>query len=540
MDELKNLQEKIRAAKNIVIVYPFTYLNPYYCLPPVAAEYLQSGLEHLGKSTALYDMRFEMDITEELEKADAVFLFGYFEDCTIFGKWEIHVIDQVLKAIPEAIPVLAGGTGFGDPQKAFASYPRLDVIIRGNPEAPLSDLFGSTAFANIANIVYRQNGSPVATLREVQALSNDIFPRRSLRNPKYYYHYMGMGVDLIRAGIGCNYKCKFCYQYGKDFDGKQIRWQGRTAESLYNELTQIEAPMIFWIDDDMTTDMELLDTLSDLLIANRVQKLYIATGRLDNALRGKKSTLVKLEKAGFVAIAFGIESLKTKTLKLYGKGITIAKINASMRMMQNSNILLICNFIFGSPGETEEDMLEFLWFGHQWNVDTIVTNRLRLKQDSPLYNAIYDPETKEVRPGMEIIEGEELARIKYKIKFAQRTPLRILLTFLKLYRHQGMFVDPLYLLCCIIETLTKYTWVERIRVVHFLLKVIKKITIIPLVRHFTRFVAIVIYPGVRILDRLFHLIDKRWGISTRLIAGSIYYLHNTVYKRQKQRAQIRS
>jgi len=539
MNFISDLERKKRDINNIVIVYPFTYVSPYFALPPIAAEYLQAGIAQTGRKAILLDMRYETDIKEHLEKADLVCLYGYFEECSIFGKWDVHVIPEVIEKVPPDIPIVAGGTGFSNPDQAFELYPRIDVIIRGNPETPIMELLNGERIENTKNLAYRKGGEVIYTERLIHALPENIYPRRDFRNPKYDYHMVGIKTDLIRAGVGCNYRCKFCYEYGKDFDGKFRRWQGRSAQSLFNEIKEIEAPIVGWVDDDMTTSMKTLAELADLLLQNKIRKLYAGTGRLDHVNKSNVETLRKLEKAGLLALSFGVESLKRKTLQFYGKGQTIEDIERAMRVMQKTNILLICSFIFGSPGETEQDMMDMLWFGRKWNVDNLVTNRLHVLEHSPMYNLIYDSETGRVISGMERIEGDELAEIKYRVKFAQRTPFRILLSLFKLYRHQGMFIDPLYLLCCILETASKYTWLEKTKVFPFFLKTTKKIVSFPVFRQISRLIAIVLTPPLKAINWMFELIDRHLGISTTLLFRFFLYLRNGMYKKQCVRAQAR-
>ncbi|MBI5047796.1 MAG: radical SAM protein [Deltaproteobacteria bacterium] len=349
---------------------------------------------------------------------------------------------------------------------------------------------------------------------------------------------MGIKTDLIRTAVGCNYRCKFCFEYGKDFDGKFIRWQGRSAKSLFNEMKEIDAPIVGWVDDDMTTSMKTLEELSDLLLQNKIRKLYIGTGRIDHVLKSNVETLKKMERAGFLALSFGVESLKMETLKLYGKGQTPESIERAMLMMQKTNILLICNFIFGSPGETEQDMMNMLWFGRRWDADTLVTNRFRIQEDSPIYDLVYDPQTGKIRPGMERIEGDELLRIKHAVKFAQRTPLRIILTILKLYRHEGMFIDPLYLLCSVLETVTKHTWLEKTVAFPTLLSLTKKILMFSFVRQFFRLAATIATPPLKTINWVVEFIDKHLGISTVILPRLFLYLDKKVFRKQKMRSQV--
>ncbi len=538
MRTIADVKERIASAQNVVIVYPYTYVNPYSCLPPIAAEYLQAGVVAAGKQALLLDMRFEDRIDEKVRDADLVCLYGYFEDCTIFGRWGHHVIDRVLEVLSPETPVIVGGTGFSDPDAALETHARVDLVLRGSPDHPIRELLAGTDPEETPNVVYRTPEGVARTPRFVHPLSEDIYPRRELRNPRYRYHIIGLEVDLIRAGVGCNYRCRFCYQYGKDSDGAFLRWQGRSADSVCRELGEISAPVVYWIDDDMTTDMSLLDDIAETLIRKRIRKLYIGTGRLDHVLKGGIDTLVKLEKAGLLVLGFGVESLKQETLKFYGKGLTIERIEQAMEMMQKTNILLFCNFLFGSPGETEEDMMEYLWFGHKWGVDTLVSNRLRVQKGSTMHEAMYARDTGEPLPGMERITGKELERIKLTVKFAQRTPPRIALSFIKLYRHQGMVIDPLTVFCSLIETLIQGTMVERTKVVPFLLRLGKRVGANTVVNRVLRMCAIVSYPFVRTVDRLFQRIDRRFGISTKYVAGLFVSFKEVVYEKQKRKAQL--
>jgi tRNA A37 methylthiotransferase MiaB len=522
---------------HVLIVYPYTYINPYNCLPPIGAEYLQAGAVEAGRTTTLLDMRFEDDIREHVEKADLVCLYGFFEDCSLFGKWDVHVIDEVLAQVPEDTPVVAGGTGFGDDERTLAAYPKVDAVIVGMPNDPIQELLESGSPVGVENLTYRTRDGHVRNKRVTRRLSDDVYPRRELRNPKYRYEAMGMPIDLVRAAMGCNYHCRFCYQYGKDTDGKYLRWQGRSPESQFKELSEIKAPLVLWVDDDMTTDMAALERLSELLIENKVEKVMIGTGRVDHVIKGTVETLKKMERAGFLALAFGVESLSDKTLRFYRKGQTVEMAKKAMAMLKQTNILLVCNFLLGSPGETEEDMMEYLWFGGRYQVDHLVTNRLRVPEGSYLSKLIYDQETGEALPGMDRIRGRRLKGIKNRIKFGQGTPFRLWLSFLKLHRHRGLHLDPLYFLCSALETITKHTWIEKTGLLKALLFLPKRLGALRGWRAFTRFVAILATPVALGLAKFFEALERRIGLFTRFMPWLFVLGNQKVLKKQKEKAQ---
>ena len=532
------LAKRKKEIHDVLIVYPFTYVNPYANYPPLAAEYLQAGVIASGKKVTLLDMRFEKDIGHHIERADLVCLYGFFEDCSIFGNWKIHVISEVLEQIPDDIPVVAGGTGFRNPEEALQRYPKVDVVIRGLPDTPIRELLESGSPKHVQNLVYRQGNEFVRTPSITHPLSNEVYPRRHLRNPAYEYSLLGIPVDLVRAAVGCNYRCKFCYAYGKDIEGNFLRWQGRSPESQFKELSEIDAPLILWVDDDMTTDMEALDKLADLLIEHKVKKHFVGTGRVDHILKSNVEVLQKLEQAGFVAMAFGIESLNNVTLKFYRKAQTAEQVEQAMKMMSQTNILLVCNFLLGSPGETEEDMMGALDFGRRWQVDTLVTNRIKVPEGSEIHNIIYDPETGKEKVGMERIKDDALYAIKCKIKYGQRTPSRLLLTFLKMYRHRGLAMDPLYFACRLLETATRYTWLEKTRLISLLLYIPKKVTQYGAFRTLTKGLAVCATPPAKALNWAFEAIDRRLHISTAVLPAIFDLFKKRVLRKQKERVQI--
>ena len=66
MIDVTYVRKKQGGIQNVLIVYPYTYINPYLCLPPLAAEYLQAGILAAGRTAKLLDMRFEESAQEEI------------------------------------------------------------------------------------------------------------------------------------------------------------------------------------------------------------------------------------------------------------------------------------------------------------------------------------------------------------------------------------------------------------------------------------------------------------------------------------------
>ena len=535
---LKN--RDISTISNVLVVYPFTYQNPYYAMPPMATEYGAAALINLGKKVTLLDFRFEKDLAEHADlicQVDLICLFGHSEYSPLWGHYEENVVSEILAMTPESTPVIAGGMGFLNAEETLKQHGKIDLIIQGTPEYPLREIFTDGKFFEISNLIFRDGNKIHKTLRKTHPLDNSLFPDRKNRNKKYEYQMMGIPMDIVRTGSGCNYRCTFCYEFGKDYDGSFLRWQGRSAKSLFLEIQNIPAQIVALYDDDITTNMETLSQLSDFLIRSKIRKMYAGAGRIDHIVKSDPEILRKMERAGFLALSLGIESVQEKTLKLYKKGLNLKIIEAGMRRMNQSNIILACTFLMGSPGETESDMLDILRFGRKWNIDSIGTNTLRISDNFGLYSAVHDTDGK-VKPGYERIEGDELWQIKCKIKYGQRTPFRIWLLILKMYKHRGMVMDPTYFLLCVIERVTRFTWFEKSYVLPLFVKLLKVIFSFRVTREMNRGIAYLLYPVAKGMNAIFEYFDRNLTISTKWLPRFFLFLRNGMYEKQRRKTQI--
>ena len=70
----------------------------------------------------------------------------------------------------------------------------------------------------------------------------------------------------------------------------------------------------------------------------------------------------KLKAAGCNHVTFGIESGSQRVLNLMNKRYLITDANNVLKNMHEAGIMVTCNFMFGFPGETEEDFKQTLNF----------------------------------------------------------------------------------------------------------------------------------------------------------------------------------
>ena len=210
-------------------------------------------------------------------------------------------------------------------------------------------------------------------------------PARRLRRHPYYLTSKGVStgitVDQIAGSRGCPFNCKFC-SFAINPWGVKRRWMPRSAESVVREIAQIDADVIFFVDDVFTHRPERVGEICDLLIARGIRKNYVVNARSEIADR--PDILRKMEQAGFVALLIGVESTQDATLKAMGKGVSIEQIRRRFAVLRRSSMIINAYFIVGNIGETEKQMLSTASFARSIGVDLIHVSRLRIEPHSGL------------------------------------------------------------------------------------------------------------------------------------------------------------
>jgi hypothetical protein len=213
-------------------------------------------------------------------------------------------------------------------------------------------------------------------------------------------------------------------------------WTARSPASIVREIEQIDADLIFFVDDVFTHRPDRVAEICDLLIAKKIHKHYIVNARSEIANR--PDVLRKMEQAGFIALLIGIESTQDATLKSMGKGFTIKQVRQRFDVLRKSKMIINTYFIVGNIGETEEQMLSTASFARSIGVDLIHVSRLR----SELYSGL--AELVQQTPGYHIdadglvysdaYSAEHIGSLRKQIDIRFHTPLHVAGVIIKLLR----------------------------------------------------------------------------------------------------------
>jgi radical SAM superfamily enzyme YgiQ (UPF0313 family) len=180
---------------------------------------------------------------------------------------------------------------------------------------------------------------------------------------------------------GCPFKCKFC-TFSLNPLGQRRSYTERPLDSVIEELKTVKADVVLFSDDNFFTNPKRSEQLCDLIIENKIKKIFVVQARIDVARH--RRVLDKAEKAGFKVFLIGIESPHDRILKQLDKGITQQEVRDAFAVLTQYDFYLHGYFIYGNIGEMEEEMLYIPKFAKEIKLDSISFQKLRIERFSPL------------------------------------------------------------------------------------------------------------------------------------------------------------
>jgi radical SAM superfamily enzyme YgiQ (UPF0313 family) len=375
-------------------------LNPYFgdstaligAFPPTGLEYIVASMKDLVGKVTLLDLRHESAYQdpEVLSK----FVRNEIDLLCVSIQWESRfeeVCDFVSQLPPEVCTVVGGYKATEEVEYLFGRCPNIDMVVRGEGEDIIKQIVTGVPYKNIRGLSYRENEGIVHNeIHPLPDITHIAFPDRSLR--KYDYCWVKHGVrfsshtfDTILTTRGCPFKCKFC-TFSLNPLGQKRSYTERPLESVIEELKTVTADVVLFSDDNFFTNPKRSEQLCDLIIKNKIQKIFVVQARIDIARHPR--VLDKAEKAGFKIFLVGIESPHDRILKQLDKGITQQEVRDAFAVLTQHDFYLHGYFIYGNIGEAEEEMLYIPKFAKEVKLDSISFQKLRVEKFSPLKEVV--------------------------------------------------------------------------------------------------------------------------------------------------------
>ena len=372
--------------RNVLCVYPYFQEVPIYeFFPPLGLEYIAAAVEDLVDNVSVIDLRYEEDFEGVVNSGADLFCVS------VNWHYEYDSVREVIRSLPANVTTVVGGKfATVNVDELFEECPNIDVIVRGDGEETIREFVQKGSPVGVPGLSYRANGGIVHNdTREPSNVTDTLFPNRKNRRYQYKisYRHIGLGYtfDSIASSQGCPFKCKFC-SFKSNPLGQQRGWSARSPESVIEELKQIDAKVVAFIDDNFFVDIKRAEKICDLIIENKLNKIFLANARI--LIARHPALLKKMYKAGFRLLMVGLESAQDKSLKSLQKGFDTAGARKAFEVLRKSNILINGYFIVGLIGETEDEMLEIAPYAKSLGVDLISPNRLRYEKYSGLVDML--------------------------------------------------------------------------------------------------------------------------------------------------------
>jgi len=385
---------------------------------PISLLYLAAYMDEQKISNDIVDLRLTKDPHGKLTDAlhDRKPLVVGITSSTAALNNAMDVANRVKSFDSNIITVLGGWHASALPGETLQECKTFDYIIHGEGEVALTNFIQKIKANQIVDdckgLAFRSVGGIRINPREklIADLDSIPFPARDKVDVIRYHpeagtrNYKSLPSTGILVGRGCPYKCLFCF---KGVWGRGIRY--RSPESVLQEIEiciqRYGVKDFRFYDDTVTFPRWDLKGLCEKIIEKKLNISWNCWSRV-NDVNEEKLRLMK--DAGCYHIKFGIEFGTEKALKLAGKGATLEQARQAVALCKKVGIECKGSFIFGIPGETEEDCRETLDFSLNISPDFATFYAFDPIPGSPFYEKIRKGE---INPLHDILPKETSQKI---------------------------------------------------------------------------------------------------------------------------------
>lgn len=317
---------------------------------PLGIMYLSAILKNEGHIVDLHRYKSKKDLYSSIRK------FNPDEVCLSMTTGQHLAMLEIARAVKDYdknIKIIAGGphvTYFPDIVKEAS----IDYIIRGEADHALLILINSISAGKSLK------GKDKSILTLPSDLDFIPFPDRSIAYK--YQDYFKNPVKNIMTSRGCPFSCSYCYNSayrGLYKHQRIVRY--RSPENIIEECKQLiedyPVKMIFFADDEFSTDIERLKKLKNIYI-KEIKLPFHCQVRIDFLDEKRVKTLKEM---GCYSLTFAIESGNEEIRKkVLNRNVTNNQIIEGCRLLKKYGIKFRAENMIGLPNETFKNVLETL------------------------------------------------------------------------------------------------------------------------------------------------------------------------------------
>ena len=285
---------------------------------------------------------------------------------------------------PQTKVLLVGGHVASLPERTLAEE-TVDFVCTGEGPYTITDLLralrdGAQTYENVRGLFYADGNTlrrthPAPLVRNLDAemagVAWDLLPMDRYR--AHNWECFG-GLDrqpyaALYTTLGCPYKCTFCCIQSPFKEGEREagfnpsantyrRWSAGSVLAQIDTLVTEYGVRNFKIADEMfVLHQKHVEAICDGIIERGYDLNIWAYARVDTV---KPAMVDKLKRAGITWLALGIEAANEHVREGVQKGYSQQDIFDTVRILQESGINIIANYIFGLPDDNLDTMQETL------------------------------------------------------------------------------------------------------------------------------------------------------------------------------------
>ena len=293
------------------------------------------------------------------------------------GKTAARIAQEVKERKPDITTVLGNYYATFNDQRILATYPSIDIIVRGEGEETTRELAKAIekgyGLKQVQGITFKGKDKVVTTpdrplIKDIDALP---IPDRTLLNVEYHSTLVGaIGAPkkftTLLSSRGCPYHCRFC-GCQKIVHGI---WRPRSVEKTLEELQVLTSEgyrQFLFVDDSFTINQKRSIELCKRITEEKMDIEWICEGRVNHASHELMHHMVK---AGCRIIYFGIESANQRILDYYQKQTTPQQSRTAVKTARKAGMdIIVGSFIVGAPTETRQEIENTLKFALETPLD---------------------------------------------------------------------------------------------------------------------------------------------------------------------------
>jgi len=292
---------------------------------------------------------------------------------------------KIIRSVNQEILIVLGGPHVSSvgPDELIEDFPFFDFAFQGEAETGfpllLEGLSGrktGSYLHGIPGLVWKTDGKVSSNSRMfVTDLDKLDTPLWELMDPRGYSPPQIIGGENgclapMVVTRGCPANCTYCSAY--KINGKAVRTRsaGHVLQEIAYLYSRYNVRQINFMDTRFTHNEEVVREICEGLLSQGLRISWECVGyeRLD---RIDKRMLELMKRAGCRVITAGIESGSDRIRRAMKKEGTTEDIIEEIRLIKETGIAVHGFFMFGFPGESEEEMQDTIRFAFSLPLDFI-------------------------------------------------------------------------------------------------------------------------------------------------------------------------